>query len=74
MTISGTNVNERTFSLPCGKIVRMVGNGWQPRSRHISLIDAESGKILSIDGLDNIEYLFKEIAIFIGEEKKDKYK
>lgn len=26
MTISGTNVNERTFSLPSGKIVRMVAS------------------------------------------------
>ena len=39
----GTRVNEITESLPNGDIIRILGNGWKPRTRSLEIITSKNG-------------------------------
>jgi hypothetical protein len=65
---SGTNVNEITDSLPNGDILRLLGNGWRPRSQMLTIVSGE--KIFELDCLDSIKYLHVRLGEFLAMEKK----
>jgi hypothetical protein len=69
--ISGTDVNEICDSLPNGDIVRLIGNGWKPRSRSLEIIQG-NGKIIITD-YRAIQVLSEKIAAFLKEENSGKY-
>lgn len=66
--ISGTRVNESTFSLPesDGDIVRLLGNGWQPRTVSLEIIQSDSR--VKITGKRNIEMLVSRLTKFLENE------
>jgi hypothetical protein len=70
--MSGTDVNEKTFSLPesDGDIVRLFATGWQPRTVSFEVIQADSR--IKITGKKNLEVLSKALFKFLIEERGKK--
>lgn len=64
---SGTNVNEITESLPNGVIVRLLGNGWRPRTQSLELIDEQIH--IRMADFDSIKALHVRLGEFIAAEK-----
>ena len=63
---SGTKVNELVESLPNGDLIRLVGNGWRPRSHFIELFN-DDGKIL-IAGIENLTFITAALNKFLAKE------
>ena len=64
----GTNVNEITKSLSNGDIVRLLGNGWKPRTRSLEIITEKNGKC-KIEDHRSLNELSEMLAEFLKEEK-----
>jgi len=64
----GTRVNEITESLPNGDIIRILGNGWKPRTRSLEIITSKNGRA-KIDDYPSLKELSKKLTEFLKEEK-----
>lgn len=66
--MDGTQVIEITESLPNGDIVRLVGNGWHPRSRYFEIITDEER--IKITDMKSMKVIASKITEFLAQEKK----
>lgn len=74
--IDGTEVFEITESLPNGDIIRLVGNGWKPRTIYLEIItgstipyDLNVTKI-KIDDKQSMKMLASKITEFLEHEEE----
>jgi hypothetical protein len=65
---SGTNVIEITDSLPNGDMLRLLGNGWHPRSHTLKLVSDDV--VYELKCLDSIKFLHVRLGEFLAAEKK----
>jgi hypothetical protein len=65
-----TGVNETLVSLTNRDILRIIGNGWHPRTVTFEIIQ-EDGNRVKVEGERNLKRIVTEITKFFSAEPED---
>ncbi len=68
--MDGTDVNETIVSLTNRDILRIIGNGWQPRTVTLEIIQENDIRV-KVEGERNLKRIASEIYDFFNAEPKD---